>query len=209
MITILLAAAIGFALGAIPFSLLMGKAFAGVDIRTTGSGNVGATNVARSAGWGAGILALLLDAAKGATAVILARALFVETPAADLVAGGMAVLGHLYSPFLRFRGGKGVATGAGAFLVLAPFAVGGAAMVFLLAVALTRYVSLASVLAAATLPVAAYFLGLRGGTVLLAMVVAGLVIARHRGNLARLAAGNERRLGGGGGTRRSGAETSR
>ncbi|HUD72813.1 MAG TPA: glycerol-3-phosphate 1-O-acyltransferase PlsY [Dongiaceae bacterium] len=195
MIETLLAAAIGFALGSIPFSLLMGRIFGGVDIRKAGSGNVGATNVARTAGWGPGLLALLLDAAKGAAAVLLARLCCPGAPAADLVAGGMAVLGHLVSPFLRFRGGKGVATGAGVFLVLAPGALCVAALVFAVTVALSRYVSLASVGAAIAMPVAAFLLGLRGGITLLALVVAVAVIARHRGNLARLRAGKERRLG--------------
>jgi glycerol-3-phosphate acyltransferase PlsY len=206
MIETLLAAAIGFALGSIPFSLILGKIIGGVDVRKAGSGNVGATNVARTAGWGAGALALLLDAAKGAGAVLLARRLCPGAPAGDLVAAGMAVLGHLFSPVLRFRGGKGVATGAGAFLVLAPGALGVAAVVFAVSAGLTRYVSLASVLAAIALPAAAFLLGLRGGIVLLALVVAIAVVARHRGNLARLAAGTERRIGG---SRRSGRRDAR
>lgn len=209
MIPTLCAAAIGFALGSIPFSLLIGRFLGGVDIRRTGSGNVGATNVARTAGWGAGFLALLLDLAKGAGAVLLARWLVRHAPAGDLVAGGMAVLGHLFSPFLGFRGGKGVATGAGVFLVLAPGAVGAAALVFALTVGIGRYVSLASVLAAVTLPVASYLMGLRGGITLLALMVATLVVARHRGNLARLAAGQERRLGGARRPERSGSEAPR
>ena len=197
MIPTLLAAAIGFALGSIPFSWITARLFGGVDIRTTGSGNVGATNVARTAGWRAGALALLLDAAKGATAVLLARVACPGAPAGDLVAGGMAVIGHLYSPFLRFRGGKGVATGAGVFLVLAPPALGIAAIGFAITVALTRYVSLASIVAALMVPAASFLLGMRGGTVLLASLVAILVVARHRGNLERLVAGKERRIGGG------------
>lgn len=210
MIPTLLAAAIGFALGSIPFSLLIGRLLGGVDIRRTGSGNVGATNVARTAGWGAGFLALLLDIAKGAGAVLLARWLIKDAPTGDLVAGGMAVLGHLFSPFLGFRGGKGVATGAGVFLVLAPGAFGAAALVFALTVGIGRYVSLASVLAAITLPVASYLMHLRGGITLLALVVAAAVVARHRDNLARLAAGQERRLGAGGRrTGSSGAEAPR
>ncbi len=195
MIETLFAATIGFALGSIPFSLVMGRIFGGVDIRKTGSGNVGATNVARTAGWGPGLLALLLDAAKGAVAVLVARWCCPGAPAADLVAGGMAVLGHLFSPFLRFRGGKGVATGAGVFLVLAPGAFLAAVLVFAVTVALSRYVSLASVGAAIAMPVASLLLGLRGGITLLALVVAIAVVARHRGNLARLLAGKERRLG--------------
>jgi glycerol-3-phosphate acyltransferase PlsY len=119
--TLALSGLCGFALGSIPFSWIVARLVGGLDIRTVGSGNVGATNVARSLGYGPGTCALLLDAAKGAAAVLVARGLTGGGDAgasAAAVAGGLAVLGHNFTPFLRFRGGKGVATGAGVFGLL-------------------------------------------------------------------------------------------
>lgn len=187
---------VGFMLGSIPFSWILARLFGGVDIRTVGSGNVGATNVARSLGWGAGGVALLLDTAKGAAAVLLAPALAGPgAPAAGLLAGGLAVVGHMISPFLRFRGGKGVATGAGVFAVLAPWALAAAGGVFVLVVATTRMVSAGSIGAAATLPLFALGFGAGGRVAVLAALVGALVILRHRANIARIIDGNERRIG--------------
>ena len=192
-----LAGLVGLLLGSIPFSWIVGRLFGGLDIRSIGSGNVGATNVARSLGYGAGLVALLLDAAKGAAAVLVARLLAPGPSAgsAALWAGGMAVLGHNFTPFLRLRGGKGVATGAGVFAVIAPGALLAAVFVFAAALAIGRMVSLGSVLAAATLPAAAWLLHADRGIVILALLTAALVIARHRANLSRIARGAERRLG--------------
>lgn len=187
----------GFVLGSIPFSWILGRMFAGVDIRRLGSGNVGATNLARSLGYRAGLVALLLDAAKGAAAALVARRIAPGVESAPLWAGGMAVAGHMFTPFLRFRGGKGVATGAGVFAVLAPASLLVALVVFALAVAIGRMVSLASVLAGVALPVAGLAFGAGAGTVLLASLVGALVIARHRPNLARILQGTEPRVGGG------------
>ena len=195
--TSLLCALCGFALGSIPFSWILGRMFAGVDIRRTGSGNVGATNLARALGYRAGLLALLLDAAKGAMAVLVARRIAAGSESAPLWAGGMAVAGHMFTPFLRFRGGKGVATGAGVFAVLAPASLMVALAVFALTVAIGRLVSLASVLACVALPIAQLAFGAGSGTVLLASLVGALVIARHRPNLARILQGTEPRVGGG------------
>jgi glycerol-3-phosphate acyltransferase PlsY len=189
-------ALIGFALGSIPFAWILGRILAGVDIRSLGSGNVGATNLARSLGYRAGLVAFLLDAAKGAAAVLVARRIAPGAESAPLWAGGMAVVGHVFTPFLRFRGGKGVATGAGVFAVLAPASLVVALAVFVLAVAIGRMVSLASVLACVALPVAQVALGSDAGTILLAGLVGALVIARHRPNFARILQGTEPRIGG-------------
>jgi glycerol-3-phosphate acyltransferase PlsY len=187
-----------FVLGSIPFSFLLARLVGGVDIRRVGSGNVGATNVARALGLGTGLVALGLDAAKGVAAVLLARSLLAPggpSPAGEALAGLSAILGHNFTPFLRFRGGKGVATGAGVFGVLAPWALLAAVLVFLITVAVSRMVSLGSVVAAAVLPIAVHLLEGGRGATLAAGAVAILVIARHRANLWRIARGTERRLG--------------
>jgi acyl phosphate:glycerol-3-phosphate acyltransferase len=194
-----LALGAAFVLGAIPFSWILARLLRGVDIRRIGSGNVGATNVARSLGYGPGVLALALDAGKGVAAVLLARGLGGEGDAASWVAagaGGMAILGHSFNPFLRFKGGKGVATGAGVFGVLAPKALLAAVLIFVLAVLCSRMVSVGSVLAAAALPLAVHLAGGDRSVIVLALLVAALVIARHRANLARIFTGTESRLGG-------------
>lgn len=198
---ILLALVLAFALGSIPFSHLVAR-LRGVDLRSVGSGNIGATNLARALGYGAGALGLLLDALKGAAAVLLARALpgDASTPAIQALAAVLSVAGHIFTPWLGFRGGKGVATGAGAFAVLAPSATLCALLVFAVVVSIGRMVSLASVLAAAALPVSAHFLGAPGATTAGAAAVAALVVTRHRDNLVRLVRGTENRLGMGGGS---------
>jgi glycerol-3-phosphate acyltransferase PlsY len=187
----------GFALGSIPFSWMLARLAGGVDIRRVGSGNVGATNVARTLGWVAGGAALLLDAAKGAGAVLLApHVAGAGEPDAGLVAGLLAILGHMVSPFLRFRGGKGVATGMGAFAILAPAPLAAAIAVFVVVVAWMRMVSAGSIAAVVALPL--FALGFGSGTrIALAAALAGaLVIVRHRDNIARIIAGTERRIGG-------------
>jgi len=194
---LVLAGLVGFALGAIPFSWILARFLGGVDIRTVGSGNVGATNVARSLGWAAGGVALLLDTAKGAAAVLLApRLAGPDDGRAALLAGGLAIVGHMISPFMRFRGGKGVATGAGVFAVLAPGSLAAAGGVFLLVVGLTRMVSAGSIAAAAALPLFALAFGAGGRVALLAALVGALVITRHHANIRRIIAGTERRIGG-------------
>jgi len=193
---LLAAGLVGFVLGAIPFSWILARLFGGVDIRTVGSGNVGATNVARSLGWAAGGAALLLDTAKGAAAVLLAPGLAgPEAPGATVLAGGLAVIGHMVSPVMRFRGGKGVATGAGVFAVLAPWSLAAAAGVFVVVVAVTRMVSAGSIAAAAALPLSALWFGAGGRVALLAALVGALVILRHHANIARIVDGSEPRIG--------------
>ena len=198
-----LVAVLGYLLGSIPFGYLLVKIFRGTDIRETGSGNIGATNVARSSP-ALGMLTLLLDAAKGFLAVICASALAAGiTPpclySAMAVAALCALLGHMFPIWLKFRGGKGVATGVGAFVAIVPKAVLIAICVFAALVALFRYVSLGSIVAAAALPAFIYLLYVQPGlpmqSVLAAAVAASLlIIAKHHQNISRLLAGTEDRF---------------
>ncbi len=192
-----------YLLGSIPFGVLVAKA-KGVDIRASGSGNIGATNAMRVLGKPAGILVLILDALKGYAAVawlpvVLSRCLG-EPPTVPgvlpVLAGIGAVLGHNYTCWLKFKGGKGVATSAGVYLALAPWAVLIAMVVFLLAVASTRYVSVGSIAAAVALPAAVWvmtphnlFLGI------VTTALGAMAIYKHKSNIQRLRAGTESRLG--------------
>ncbi|HVF45643.1 MAG TPA: glycerol-3-phosphate 1-O-acyltransferase PlsY, partial [Pyrinomonadaceae bacterium] len=177
----------------------------GGDVRETGSGGTGATNVTRRAGKGAGVLTLLLDALKGAAAVLMARLILAEGFRVDWWVAGAAVAavaGHCFPVWLGFRGGKGVATGLGVFALLAPLALLCALPVFLLVVWATRYVSLGSVVAAALVPLAVWALGaggyVRGGelppTLTAASLGGALIIFMHRANIGRLLRGEENRL---------------
>jgi glycerol-3-phosphate acyltransferase PlsY len=191
----------GYLLGALPFSVWIARA-RGVDVRRVGSGNPGATNVLRAAGRGPGLLALACDVAKGVVAVLLARLLGLS-PAWWGWAALAAVCGHVFSVFLRFRGGKGVATAAGALGAVSPLALGAAMVVFAVAVGLTRYVSLGSMLGAVAFPVALCWLtsgeldrDARAALLVSSGLIAMLVLVRHRANLQRLLAGTENKLGG-------------
>lgn len=183
-----------YLLGSVPFAYLLARA-RGVDLRTVGSGNIGATNAARALGMRWGALALGLDAAKGSVAVACGGRLGLA--GAELVAvAAAAVLGHVFSCFMAFRGGKGVATAAGAFAALEPLALAAGLVAFGLVVGATRYVSLGSLVAGAV--VAGVVLGTRGPfhphAALAGFAVLVLVI-RHRDNIARLRAGTEPRFG--------------
>jgi glycerol-3-phosphate acyltransferase PlsY len=182
-----------YLLGSIPFSYLVARR-RGVDVRAVGSGNVGATNVMRSVGRGAGLLAFALDFLKGAVASLLGRLVDPHSPLPALCAV-LAVLGHMYPVWLRFRGGKGVATGAGAFLPLAPVATAAALVTFAAALAVARYVSLASIAGTLVLAVAAFLLGGPTPVVRAAAGMAVLIVWKHRANLQRIARGTENRLG--------------
>jgi acyl phosphate:glycerol-3-phosphate acyltransferase len=195
---------IAYLLGSIPFGYILVRALAGADVRETGSGGTGATNVSRRAGKLAGIVTLLLDALKGALAAILARAFLTEDfginwwVAASVVA---VILGHCFPVWLGFRGGKGVATGVGAFLALAPLAVACAALVFILIVVGTRYVSLGSIAAAATLPLSIWILSLYvrptesfAPLLTAALTGAAIIIFMHRANIGRLLSGTENKF---------------
>lgn len=183
-----------YLLGSVPFGLLFART-TGVDVRRAGSGNIGATNVSRLLGKRLGILTLLADTAKGALPPLGACWLFAGHPRLELVmvlAGGAAFVGHLFPVYLGFKGGKGVATALGVFLVLAPMAVAGAALLFIVAVALSGYVSLGSILAALLLPGITWFLGASSARTGLALFVALLVWIRHGGNINRLLRGQEK-----------------
>jgi acyl phosphate:glycerol-3-phosphate acyltransferase len=206
-------AVVAYLLGSIPFGYLLVRTFRGQDIRLTGSGNIGATNVVRSGAKGLGIATLLLDAMKGALAVGIA-AWFVASKYNDCsphlgprpcvnalpflsLAALFAVLGHVFPVWLRFKGGKGVATALGVFCLIFPKAVLVSVVIFFFAVALTRYVSLGSILGAITCPLAAYFL-YRPDTASLTLIslVALMVVLKHRQNIGRLLTGTENRFGG-------------
>lgn len=190
---IVFAATLGYLLGSVPFAFLLARR-RGVDLRLAGSRNVGAANVLRLTGTTDAVIAACLDGAKGALAVLLAQRMTTE-PTASVVAGLAAVMGHIYPVWLRFRGGKGVATAAGAFAVLAPGALLIAAGVFVASVCTTRYVSVGSMTAAVTLSIATLAGGLPVSVVVGAAGAALMVLYRHRGNAARILAGTERRIG--------------
>ena len=191
--------AIAYLLGSIPFGLLIVKATRGSDIRSAGSGNIGAANVARNAGALAGVVTLLLDAGKGYFAVWLAAR---ETSGNErwmIAAAAAAVAGHVFPVWLGFKGGKGVATGLGVMLPICWQAVAAAGVIWVLVVVFWRYSSLGSIAAAAAMPVLVYILYAPGhapptlvsiGTIL----IAALIIAKHHQNIGRLASGTESRL---------------
>jgi glycerol-3-phosphate acyltransferase PlsY len=188
-----------YLLGSIPFGYLIVKMGSGSDVRGAGSGNIGATNVTRVAGKAAGLATLLLDIGKGYFAVWLAMRWSHGNIRWMMAAGVAVVLGHTFSCWLRFRGGKGVATGLGVFLAIAWQAVLATLLVWLVVVAFWRYVSLGSVVAAAALPILVYLFYAPGHAPPLAVsfgsvAVAMIVIFKHRGNIARLIAGTESRL---------------
>ena len=180
--------------GSIPFSFLVARLFGVRDVRAVGSGNVGATNVMRSAGRTAGILAFLLDASKGALAAFVVLELEGKESPLPALAAAAAVLGHMYPVWLGFRGGKGVATGAGAFLPLAPAATGIGVLAFALTLAVSRYVSLASMAGALSLSATAFVVA-PAATAWTALAIAFFVVWKHRANLQRLRAGVENRVG--------------
>jgi acyl phosphate:glycerol-3-phosphate acyltransferase len=186
---------VAYLLGSISFAVLIVRAVTGRDIRAEGSGNAGATNVLRGHGKKLALLVALLDVAKGAAAVLLMR-LVTADPAWAAAAGLAGVLGHVFPIFYGFRGGKGVATAVGAFLLLAPLAVLCCLGVFVLVVALTRYVSLGSVISLALLaPVAGLLFHASRPVVTAAGLTALVVLLKHLGNLKRIAKGEERKLG--------------
>jgi glycerol-3-phosphate acyltransferase PlsY len=200
----LLIAAAAYLLGSIPTGYLLVRLVRHQDIRSVGSGNIGATNVLRTGGKGLGAATFLLDVLKGCAAVWLGGALCaVLLPAlayrnAEALAALFAVLGHMFPVWLRFRGGKGAATGFGVFLVAAPWAALAAITVFAIVLALTRYVSVASILGAGSFPVFAWFL-VSGDRppffIAVQAAVALLIIVKHHQNIRRLLAGTESRFG--------------
>jgi glycerol-3-phosphate acyltransferase PlsY len=188
---LLISASAGYFLGSIPFGYLLVRAFRGADIRATGSGNIGATNVARTSPV-LGIVTLGLDVLKGMAAVGIALAFCPGDRTVAFVGALAAVSGHIFPVWLRFRGGKGVATGLGSFVLLTPKAVLLAMAVFVIMLAAFRFVSLASVMAAVCLPLFALILR-EGHSVQIVMVAisSALIILKHRPNMQRLLAGTE------------------
>lgn len=201
-----------YLIGSIPFSYLVARLASGTDIREAGSRNVGATNVARTAGKSAGVIALLLDLAKGYGAITAARWIVMrpDWPFAAVshnpidsremwiaLAGLIAVLAHMFPAWLGFHGGKGVATATGIFLALDPIVVAAAVIVFVLVLITTRFVSLASIIAAASIPLFFRFLAVDAPfwRIVISIVIAIAVITKHHSNIARLTQGRERRMG--------------
>jgi len=191
---------LAYALGSIPFGYLLVRAQSGGDVRAMGSGNIGATNVARTAGVSVGLATLLLDAAKGFFAVWLAGHFSGGNIRFMMYAGLAAILGHVFPIWLKFSGGKGVATALGVFLMISWAAVAAAVAIFAIVVVFWRYVSLASISAAAALPLLVYLLYAPGhappaAVTACTLLAAVLVIVKHRENIERLLAGTEPRFG--------------
>ena len=183
---------LSYLLGSIPAGFLVGSS-AGVDVRSAGSGNIGATNVARTLGWKKGLVTLSADVAKGCLPVLAAHLLDLGNAAAA-AAGLAAFAGHLYPVFLRFKGGKGVATAAGVYLAAMPLGLLAVLGVFVLAMLAGRRVSLASMSAGVLAPVAAWALSYPGEVTWVSLVIGILVVVRHRENIRRLMAGEEPRF---------------
>ena len=180
---------IGYLVGSLPIGYLVAQRAGGVDLRRVGSGNVGATNVYRTTGLTIAISVMLADIAKGAAAVLLAA------NGNGVAAGVAAVVGHIYPVWLRFRGGKGVATASGVFAMLTPVSTLIAAVMFAIVVARARFVSLGSVVATIVLPVAEWITPGRRAVDVGATIVAALILVRHRGNITRLMSRTERAVG--------------
>jgi glycerol-3-phosphate acyltransferase PlsY len=190
---IIAAVALAYLVGSVPFAFLLSRR-RGIDLRQVGSRNVGATNVLRTSGVAAAVIAMSLDAVKGALAVVVAQRL-TGGIGAPMAAGLASVVGHIYPVWLRFRGGKGVATAAGVFAVLTPMAFGIAGAAFVLAVWITRYISVGSIVAALTLAIVAIVTDAPGVVEIGSAVAALVILQRHRANIKRVLAGTERRVG--------------
>ncbi len=213
---LIIIAVISYFLGSIPFGYILVRIFTGSDVRSQGSGNIGATNVARTGRKGLAIATLFLDALKGYVAVLIAKGgltyrWLISQPDAvgsDIywhrlytfaaVAAVFAILGHMFPVWLHFRGGKGVATGLGVFLAFAPRPVAAVMIVFFIVVALTRYVSLGSIVSSALFPIAFWYMDRKHASPIVLMIVTLvplLIIWKHRENIARLIAGTENKFG--------------
>ena len=201
MITVLLIL-IAYVLGSIPNALWVGKTFKNIDVREHGSKNTGSTNAARVLGPKLGIFTLILDILKGALptylGIVLGADLLTRMTGIDkldvIVIGMAAILGHTFSLFLKFKGGKAVATTLGVFLVLVPYAILILLVIFFVIFGLTRYVSLASIISAVVLPIAVYFTTRHISLTVLGIIIGLLVIIRHKENIKRLINGTESKL---------------
>ena len=188
---------IAYLLGSIPFGYLLVRAFRNEDIRASGSGNIGATNVMRSGSKWLGIATLLLDLAKAYAGVLIARHLMPDNYDLQVAAGVAAILGHVYPVWLKFKGGKGVASALGVFLALSPLATLCTFGVFLVVVLLTRYVSLGSITAAAAFPLFGFYFQPQRTSIVVCgfLFIPLLIIAKHHQNIQRLLKGTESRFG--------------
>jgi acyl phosphate:glycerol-3-phosphate acyltransferase len=192
-----------FLIGSIPFGFIVAKTFKNIDVRQFGSRNIGATNVGRVIGWKYGFLVLVLDALKGIIPVIIARFFYHEFHELDsmnlsLIMGGFAILGHVYTPFLRFKGGKGVATALGVCLSLVPVTTAGAIVIFFIVYKFSGYVSLGSIIASVSMPGFYYgfsYIGLNKNFSIsmfwVLVVIAILILIAHKDNLIRIYQGKE------------------
>jgi glycerol-3-phosphate acyltransferase PlsY len=195
----ILAVLIAYLLGSIPFGYLIVKMKSGRDVREVGSRSIGATNVMRAAGRAGGILTFLLDVGKGFVAVLIAQKLFPDNEWVIAFAAMAAILGHVFPVFLKFKGGKGVATGVGVFLAIFPQAVAAVLVIFVIVVWLSRYISLGSIIATGAFPVVAYFMGqhVLSAPVLIATGLGAiLIVAKHHENIRRLLRGTENKFTG-------------
>lgn len=183
---------LSYLFGSIPFGMLLAK-FRKVDLRQQGSGNIGATNVARTLGKTAGLLTLAGDGGKGFLSCWIAGHLLSQ-PWEIAMAGLLAYGGHVFSIFLKFKGGKGVATGLGVFIYLMPWAAGSVFVVFVVSLVTTRYVSLSSLLAAVCLPLFGIFFQASPPAIAISLVMAGITLYKHRENIRRLRAGTENKF---------------
>jgi glycerol-3-phosphate acyltransferase PlsY len=208
MWTVIIILLIGaYLLGSIPFGVIISRAVIRLDITKVGSGNIGATNVAREVGLKWGVITLVADALKGYIPVALAKYMFgSSTETAEALAGIvgiLALLGHQYPIYNRFKGGKGIATGLGILLALSPISCLFSGIIFVVVVILWGYVSLGSILAALTVPLWLYIAGHSTFLILLSLIMSVLITFRHRGNIQRLLRGNERKWHKGGYLNRS------
>jgi acyl phosphate:glycerol-3-phosphate acyltransferase len=194
-VTATLAVLAAYLVGAVPVGFLVARAVGGGDIRRHGSGNIGATNVLRTVGRGPAALTLIADVAKGYAAVAFGQHLSGNAVDIGAVCALAVIVGNCWSVFLGFRGGKGVATGLGGLLRLVPLAIVPALAVFLALTLTFRFVSLGSIVAAATMPLSALLFGYPRPAVLACLAIAALIIARHHQNITRLVAGSEHRFG--------------
>jgi acyl phosphate:glycerol-3-phosphate acyltransferase len=201
MLNIISASIFAYLLGSIPFSFILGKAMKGIDIRTTGSRNVGATNLMRCAGKFPGISALLLDVSKGIIAVTFVANIFYRQDLLigehffKIIIGLFAVMGHVWTVFLGFKGGKGVATTIGVLAGLSPLAVASGIFVWLVFIAIFKYVSLSSIAMSVAMPAVMLFLGEPVEYIVLSFTLCVIIICRHYGNIMRIIKATEPRLG--------------
>lgn len=194
MLKIILYLLFAYLCGAIPFGYIIAKVFRRVDIRTVGSGNPGVTNVYRTISKPLGILTLLLDLAKGFVPVYFVKLINPETFWIVIAVALVTIIGHIFTVFLKFKGGKGVATGCGVFLALNPFSILICFITFVVILAIFKYVSFASIMAALMLPISLYYLDAVPELVMFAGIIAILVVVRHAGNIKRLLNGTENKI---------------